>query len=200
MLCLSSVLRLCFRSRYCCTHLRPPHVCQDGHFPGDAVQAVWEALQRGPFLQCKSPSLFFCFSWTDRSPQRVPSHPTLYSAQIQRIACCKAGAVKGVPSSRCVRPRMRSGVVSRNLLTSWLHFSLQHALPLPGFLLLAPNIYHHAVLFSQSGKCCTGGSLLLYLSGPLENAAGGFQSSSCLCQTVILGCSSPLNFGGLIES
>ncbi|XP_047918561.2 nucleotide sugar transporter SLC35B4 isoform X2 [Anser cygnoides] len=25
-----------------------------------------------------------------------------------------------------------------------------HALPLPGFLLLAPNIYHHAVLFSQS--------------------------------------------------
>ncbi|NWT43939.1 S35B4 protein, partial [Chroicocephalus maculipennis] len=25
-----------------------------------------------------------------------------------------------------------------------------HALPLPGFLLLAPNIYHHAVLFSQT--------------------------------------------------
>ncbi|NWR95026.1 S35B4 protein, partial [Furnarius figulus] len=25
-----------------------------------------------------------------------------------------------------------------------------HALPLPGFLLLAPNIYHHAVLFNQS--------------------------------------------------
>ncbi|NXA47857.1 S35B4 protein, partial [Nothocercus julius] len=25
-----------------------------------------------------------------------------------------------------------------------------HALPLPGFLLLAPNIYHHAVLFSHS--------------------------------------------------
>ncbi|NXG20909.1 S35B4 protein, partial [Grallaria varia] len=25
-----------------------------------------------------------------------------------------------------------------------------HALPLPGFLLLAPNIYHHAVLFSRS--------------------------------------------------
>uniref|UniRef100_A0A8C9L769 Solute carrier family 35 member B4 n=1 Tax=Pavo cristatus TaxID=9049 RepID=A0A8C9L769_PAVCR len=25
-----------------------------------------------------------------------------------------------------------------------------HALPLPGFVLLAPNIYHHAVLFSQS--------------------------------------------------
>ncbi|OPJ76405.1 UDP-xylose and UDP-N-acetylglucosamine transporter [Patagioenas fasciata monilis] len=30
-----------------------------------------------------------------------------------------------------------------------------HALPLPGFLLLAPNIYHHAVLFSQSGHSPT---------------------------------------------
>ncbi|XP_074998636.1 nucleotide sugar transporter SLC35B4 isoform X2 [Calonectris borealis] len=39
------------KKRYCRTHLRPPHVCQDGDFPGDAVQAVWEALQRGPFLQ-----------------------------------------------------------------------------------------------------------------------------------------------------
>ncbi|XP_029819808.1 UDP-xylose and UDP-N-acetylglucosamine transporter [Manacus vitellinus] len=31
-----------------------------------------------------------------------------------------------------------------------------HALPLPGFLLLAPNIYQHAVLFSQSGELGTG--------------------------------------------
>ncbi|NXE42300.1 S35B4 protein, partial [Ptilorrhoa leucosticta] len=38
-----------------------------------------------------------------------------------------------------------------------------HALPLPGFLLLAPNIYHHAVLFNQSGECCAGNSVLLDL-------------------------------------
>lgn len=109
-------------------------------------------------------SLFFCFSWAGRAPKRVPSPPTLYSAQIPRITRCEAGAV---PASRCVRPWMRSGISSHNLLnllTSCFYFSPQHALPLPGFLLLAPNIYHHAVLFSQTGKCCTDGSLLLYLS------------------------------------
>lgn len=47
---------------------------------------------------------------------------------------------------------------------SFFTFSFQHALPLPGFVLLAPNIYHHAVLFSQSGECCIDGALFLYLS------------------------------------
>ncbi|XP_056429152.1 nucleotide sugar transporter SLC35B4 isoform X2 [Hyla sarda] len=31
-----------------------------------------------------------------------------------------------------------------------------HALPLPGFLLLAPDIYNHSVMFSQSGSLFTG--------------------------------------------
>ncbi|NWS85161.1 S35B4 protein, partial [Toxostoma redivivum] len=42
------------------------------------------------------------------------------------------------------------GLDSHSLIPPWIYFSPQHALPLPGFLLLAPNIYQHAVLFSQS--------------------------------------------------
>ena len=37
-------------------------------------------------------------------------------------------------------------------ITENVSFSLQHALPLPFFLLLAKDIYKHAVLFSNSGK------------------------------------------------
>ncbi|NXF13970.1 S35B4 protein, partial [Smithornis capensis] len=49
-----------------------------------------------------------------------------------------------------------------------------HALPLPGFLLLAPNIYQHAVLFSQSGEWDTGIPPLAP-SRPLENPGRSFQ-------------------------
>ncbi|XP_074429285.1 nucleotide sugar transporter SLC35B4 isoform X2 [Larus michahellis] len=55
-----------------------------------------------------------------------------------------------------------------------------HALPLPGFLLLAPNIYHHAVLFSQTDTAPNLGSgcwriraaTWLLLSSSTKPAAG----------------------------
>lgn len=37
-------------------------------------------------------------------------------------------------------------------VTSVIHFSPQHALPLPGFIFLASDIYEHVVLFNKSGK------------------------------------------------
>nr|XP_021386583.1 UDP-xylose and UDP-N-acetylglucosamine transporter isoform X1 [Lonchura striata domestica] len=52
-----------------------------------------------------------------------------------------------------------------------------HALPLPGFLLLAPNIYQHAVLFSQSGECWAAPGP----SQPLEKSSGKFPSCSGAC-------------------
>lgn len=80
--CRSNAARLCFCSRYRCAHFRPPHVCQDGDFPGDAVQAVREALQRGPFLQRESLSLFCCFYWADRAAKSpFPSHPARRSVR-----------------------------------------------------------------------------------------------------------------------
>lgn len=35
-----------------------------------------------------------------------------------------------------------------------LSLSLQHCLPLPGFLLLYSDIYNHGVLFSQTSETC----------------------------------------------
>jgi len=107
MLCLSSVARLCFSSRYCCTHLRPPHVCQDGDFPGDAVPSVWEALQRGPFLQRKSPCLFCCFYRADGAAQRGPSPPwTRHRSKGSRTARLEQRGVCSHPDVRAWFPGM----------------------------------------------------------------------------------------------
>lgn len=43
------VVYLC-PSRYRHVDLCPADVCEDGHFPGDAVQAVWKTLQGGSLL------------------------------------------------------------------------------------------------------------------------------------------------------
>lgn len=145
---------LCFPCRHCCPHLCPADVCQDGHFPGDTVQEIWEALQGSPVLQRESPPLL---DWAQKGPHTARMEPAL------------------------IFPSRDLGWIPTPDPTLDLFFSPQHALPLPGFLLLAPNIYQHAVLFNQSGECCAQGSVLLGFAFPLENPSGKFPSCSCAC-------------------